>query len=369
MTLRQKRRNALRVRVPANGVKPAVVVGDDRGVLEALGLSATEQALYELLLTRPPITLPDLRALVADRVWAGSAERALRRLEESGLVARLPEDPPCYVVVPADAGLEALIAARERALAAARQRMNQLTARYRQAALDGDPLALVEVVHGREVVSARLAELLQRTRGEFRAIDAPPYLSDPRDPTAKEMEQLGRGVRYRIIYDRQAVSVPGRLPELQSSVNAGEEARVTDVSLKLGINDEPVAMLPLRTDPVDLETWLVVHDSVLLDALSALFEMYWERAVPLHVRHDRPDRPDLAHHDGPTDTERTLLSLLAAGLTDQAIADHLGWHERTAHRHLRATMRRLDAATRFQAGYQAVRRGWLAPPGEGRGAR
>lgn len=331
-------------------------------MLEALGLTSNEQALYELLLTRPPITLPDLRALVADRVWAAGAERALRRLEECGLVARLPEDPPCYVVVPADAGLEALIAVRERALAIARQRMNQLSARYRQAAQDGDPLALVEVVHGRETVSERLAELLQKTKNEFRAIDAPPYISDPTSETAKELEQLGRGVRYRIIYDRQAVSLPGRLPELASSVHAGEEARVTDVTLKLGINDEPLAMLPLRSDPVepaDLETWLVVRDSVLLDALSALFEMYWERAVPLYVR---ADQPDLAHHDGPTETERILLSLLSAGLTDQAIADHLGWHERTAHRHLRATMRRLDAATRFQAGYQAVRRGWLAPP-------
>jgi DNA-binding NarL/FixJ family response regulator len=123
---------------------------------------------------------------------------------------------------------------------------------------------------------------------------------------------------------------------------------------------ESAAMVPLRSDPVDLETWLVVHESVLLDALSALFEMYWERAVPLHTKQDGEQ---LTGPDRPSESDRALLSLLAAGQTDQAIADSLGWHERTAHRHLRAMMQRLDAATRFQAGYQAVRRGWLTESG------
>jgi sugar-specific transcriptional regulator TrmB/DNA-binding CsgD family transcriptional regulator len=337
-------------------------MGDDQTVLQALGLSANEQALYELLLSRPPVTGQTLRELTADRVWAGATEVALRRLEELGLVARLPHDPPRYVVIPADAGLEALIAARERSLVAARQRMNQLAVRYRQTTIGGDPLDLVEVVHGREAVQARLKELFRSVRTEMRAIDAPPYLGDPLDTSDEELEHLRDGVRYRIIYDRQAVSLPGRLPEIEGSVVAGEEARVTDVALKLGLSDHPLAMLPLRTHPVDLETWLVIHDSVLLDALSALFEMYWERAVPLHIKQERPD---MTGHDAPNETDRALLSLLAAGLTDKAVADHLGWHERTAHRHLRLMMRRLDATTRFQAGYQAVRRGWLTHPRNG----
>ena len=330
-------------------------------MLQSLGLSANEQALYELLLTRPPVTGRTLRELTADRVWAGAADAALRRLEELGLVTRLPEDPPRYAVVPADIGLEALIAARERALVMARQRMNQLAVRYRQAAIGGDPLELVEVVHGREAVQARLKDLFRSVRTEMRAIDAPPYLGDPLDPSPEELEHLHEGVRYRIIYDRKAVSLPGRLPDIEGSIGAGEEARITDVALKLGLSDHPLAMLPLRSHPmdVDLGSWLVVHDSVLLDALSALFEMYWERAVPLHIRQERPD---MAGHDAPNETDRALLSLLAAGLTDKAVADHLGWHERTAHRHLRAMMHRLDAATRFQAGYQAVRRGWLTDP-------
>ncbi|MEV1178920.1 helix-turn-helix transcriptional regulator [Nonomuraea sp. NPDC049784] len=54
--------------------------------------------------------------------------------------------------------------------------------------------------------------------------------------------------------------------------------------------------------------------------------------------------------------------MLTAGLTDAAIAAHLGWSDRTVRRHVRAMMVRLDAHTRFQAGYQAVVRGWLDAP-------
>lgn len=330
-------------------------------MLQALGLSTNEQALYELLLAQRPITTDEIRELTAGRVWAADAEAALRKLEELALVARLPTDPPRFVVVPVDAGLEALIAAREQSLVAARRRMNQLAVRYRQAAITEDPLDLVEVIHGREAVQARFKELYRTVRTEMRGIDAPPYLADPLGDNDEELRLLGEGIRYRVLYDRQAVGLPGRTPAIERGVVIGEEARVTDVAVKLLLSDS-AAMVPLRSDPVDLETWLVIHDSVLLDALSELFEMYWERAVPLHTNQKQAD---MVGHDAPSETDRALLSLLAAGQTDQAIADSLGWHERTAHRHLRAMMQRLDAATRFQAGYQAVRRGWLTESGGG----
>jgi DNA-binding CsgD family transcriptional regulator len=324
-------------------------------VLHAIGLSATEQVIYELLVTRPPVTADELADLASDQPWAGSVDAVLRRLEDLGLVARLPENPPRHAVVPVDVATEALIAARERSLAAARQRIGQLATRFARAGMAADPLDLVEIVQGREAVQAALGRLTDTVRSEMRGFDAPPYLTDPGMPSTYELEGLRTGIRYRVIYDRRAVDQPGRLPDIDQTVTAGEEARVTDLPMKLALGDQPLAMLPIRNDPVDLECWLVVHDSVLLDALSALFEMYWERAVPLNVARDRPELVGA----GPNEVERALLPLLLAGLTDRQIAGHLGLHERTAHRHLHLMMTRLDATSRFQAGYQAVRRGWL----------
>jgi DNA-binding NarL/FixJ family response regulator len=45
------------------------------------------------------------------------------------------------------------------------------------------------------------------------------------------------------------------------------------------------------------------------------------------------------------------------------MAVHLGWSERTVRKHIDGMRHRLDADTRFEAGYQAVLRGWLGHRG------
>jgi len=57
--------------------------------------------------------------------------------------------------------------------------------------------------------------------------------------------------------------------------------------------------------------------------------------------------------------DRRLLSMLAAGYKDRAIARALGVTERTVGRRIQEMMQSLQAGTRFQAGLQAARRGWL----------
>ncbi|GAA3672127.1 LuxR family transcriptional regulator [Nonomuraea antimicrobica] len=315
-------------------------------MLEIIGLSHAEQALYEALVERSPATLGEL----------GHAAPTAARLEQLGLITRLPDDPPRYVAVSPETGLDALIRARTRELAAARHRAAQLGARFHGAAPGQDSTDLVEVVVGKDAVSRAFQRLQESARRLIRVLDAPPYAT-PVGGNAVEFELLERGVEYRALYDRRAMEVPGTQSLITRYVAAGEQARVGDVPVKLALNDHPMAIMPLRHDGHDVESALVVHDSTLLDALAALFEMCWERAVPLQVRHGR-----LAEATGPADARRDLLPLLAAGLTDPAIAAHLGWSDRTVRRHVRAMMLRLDAQTRFQAGYQAVLRGWLDEP-------
>jgi DNA-binding NarL/FixJ family response regulator len=63
--------------------------------------------------------------------------------------------------------------------------------------------------------------------------------------------------------------------------------------------------------------------------------------------------------DEPDGDTRNLLTLLAAGLTDDAIARSLGWSSRTTQRRLQRLMITLGASTRFQAALLATRRGWV----------
>ena len=62
---------------------------------------------------------------------------------------------------------------------------------------------------------------------------------------------------------------------------------------------------------------------------------------------------------GPSRADRALLALLGSGAKDETIARELGMSERTLRRRSADLLRRLGAANRFQAGAQAVRRGWI----------
>ena len=156
---------------------------------------------------------------------------------------------------------------------------------------------------------------------------------------------LARGVRCRVVYDRTSLAEPGQPALLEALTAAGQEARVSaDVPMKLVISDRRLALTPLSLHHGLTDAALLVHESGLLDALAALFESVWQRAIPL---------PEAGDEDG------RLLLLLASGLKDEAIARQLGIGERTVRRRVAALADRLGARTRFQLGIQAVRQGRL----------
>jgi len=121
------------------------------------------------------------------------------------------------------------------------------------------------------------------------------------------------------------------------------------VPLKLAVADRAAAILPLtRESGTMVDSALVVHTSTLLDALIELFELLWSRAVPVSAGDAAGERPD-----------QQLVTLLAAGLKDEAIARQLGVSLRTVHRRTGDLLGRMGARTRFQAGLQAARLGLL----------
>jgi DNA-binding NarL/FixJ family response regulator len=94
---------------------------------------------------------------------------------------------------------------------------------------------------------------------------------------------------------------------------------------------------------------VVIHSSSVASALRSLFEELWERSVPLH----EDKGSELA------DDNKEILRMLAAGMKDEAIARRLGLSLRTVRRRVADLMAELNASTRFVAGVEAVRRGWL----------
>jgi DNA-binding CsgD family transcriptional regulator/DNA-binding transcriptional ArsR family regulator len=321
-------------------------------VLAAVGLGTADQAVYESLIDGATTAAELARhtGLEGDELGA-----ALARLEEAGLVGRQAGLPLRYTAAAPEVALEALLLRQEERLQRARLRAQQLAARHRTTLSGQDPAALVEVVTGRHAALQRFEHVQRSARREIRAIDKPPYATPSGNRNPVEREMLGRGVRYRVIYD------PGGLldyhdlsADLEKSSALGEQARVLpDAPTKLILADDRIGLIPLQAAPSSIESIVVVHPSALLQALSALFESLWVRALPLPLSHDG------TAGDRPSRDEARLLALLTTGLPDVVIARQLGLSYRTYQRRLHELMRRLDAATRFQAGARAVMLGWI----------
>lgn len=314
-------------------------------MLDVIGLSEVEQAVYETLVARASATADELRTVTPGLAPDADVGAALDRLVTLGLVTRQPDR---FVPVPPADALEALFLARERELVAARARVAALDERFEQAGPRSGEPAAIEVVHGVRRSKARFFEIQQDAPSHVRGMERPPYFAVVNDPERRVIRLIDSGLRYRLIYDPRALDVPGRPYAEILDVSDGRRVRIGEAPIKMVLTDEPIAMLPLHDDVRRQTAMIVVHDPTLLAVLAALFELCWTRAMPVGVREGLPK------------WDRALLPLLVAGLTDREIADKLDWSHRTVRRRVRDLLVRLDAPTRFQAGYNAVRRGWLA---------
>ena len=156
---------------------------------------------------------------------------------------------------------------------------------------------------------------------------------------------VASGRRSRAIYP---VKVLNQVPEvLRARMDEGEEVRVLDaMPTRLLVISPTHAVLPEPLGYAD-EPRLLVRQGALVEALTLLFELYWERplAVPTGRR---------ASTSAPF-----LLRQLASGAKDEQIARTLGLSLRTVRRRVADLMIELGVDTRFQAGAEAARRGWL----------
>lgn len=324
-------------------------------MLDGVGLTDDQESVYLALVEVASATVAELRCRCPGR----AVPSALAALERLGLVSQLPCTPARYAAAPPDAALDLLIRSREKDLASARLASTELAARYRTARVAADPHQVVEVVTSRDATLRRWEQLQRSARHQVRSFDRPPYVSDPAGGNPIESELLAAGVIYRCVYHTDGFALPGRPESLRSLIAAGEQVRVAlSVPVKMFIADDKLGLLPLEMNG-SAESCLVIHASSMLDTLIALFEQVWDRAVAIHPNGTLPAAALPGGQAGPSADDRVLLGLLAAGLTDAAIARQLGVHPRTIQHRVRDLLDRLGAATRFQAGLQAARRGWL----------
>ncbi|HEY6740034.1 MAG TPA: helix-turn-helix domain-containing protein [Actinopolymorphaceae bacterium] len=325
----------------------------DSSLLAAVGVSALEEAAYVTLLRDGAARSDELARRLGDD--AAETIRILERLELEGLVRRTPAPGEAWVAVPPHIAVEQLVARRQAELARVRHAATVLAAIGRPEPSTRRTTELIEIVQGREAVRQAFEQVQRSARKDVLVLDAPPY-ANTSSVNATELGLLASGVTYRGVYAEAALAVPGGIETIAHAVAAGEEARLAaSVPTKLAIADQSLALLPLAWSSTAQDTAVLVHPCGLLDALVALFESTWTSASPLVLG---PDGGVQA--SGPvTDQDRRLLSLLVAGLTDEAVAARLRISRRTIVRRVQHLMTVAGARSRIQLGWRARELGWL----------
>ena len=193
-----------------------------------------------------------------------------------------------------------------------------------------------------------LTEIIEQTGGDLLFL-RPDTWSMPRESAISRVvgRAVASGRRSRAVYPLRALH---EAPEtLQVRVEEGEEVRlIDDLPTRLFVITGTHAIVPEPLGFSDSPR-LLVRQGALVAALTLLFELYWERGVPI------------GEMSGANRTERTfILRQLRAGAKDEQIARTMGMSLRTVRRRISDLMIELGADTRFQAGAEAVRRGWRA---------
>lgn len=137
---------------------------------------------------------------------------------------------------------------------------------------------------------------------------------------------------------------------LDTTVHRGGQVRVTSSApMKLLVADRSQALVPL--DNPGVAGMVLFRSATVIGALATLFDAVWERASPYPA--DSNSAGTL------TPFEQHIVGLLSAGLKDDDIATSAHVSVRTVRRNIASIMGKLGVKTRFAAGIQANKRGWL----------
>lgn len=325
-------------------------------MLGPLGIEPEVEAVYRRLLGEPGATAVDL----ADALGrpAGEVSAALATLTGYGLATMTGD---VAVAAPPAVALGALITEHRDGLRLAEQALATLAEEHRAAAAGRDIDELIEVVTGVDAIRHRFQQVQQAATSELRHFVTAPFVAVPPGANSAEAAATDRGVRLRVVVEQAVLSEPGAADETVESLGRGVEVRVAEsLPMKLVLADADLALVPLAVGTGVEPGAVLLHRSGLLAALDALFELVWRQAFPLELAEPDDGTAHLvdAGQDEPTALDRKILSLLLAGLSDQAVSSQLDISLRTVQRRVRHLQDLAGVKTRMQLGWYAGRHNW-----------
>lgn len=321
------------------------------GAVALPGLGLAESQAYAALVHQRSTTTAEAAALLG--VAEDEAATVLDRLVASGLALRREG---VVVAVAPSRGLARLLAEESRRLRERQEELDgvrrlvpELDAAHRASRRPPARQHAVETVEIRDVVAAVQA-LASETSGDLLWVRPDQWrLPEGRAADVWVQDLLRRGRRSRVLYPWRVLE---EAPEVvRGRAVLGERVRIlADIPGRLAVIGDAAVVMPGRFDAPDAAL-MILRQPAVVRLATDLFESLWSRGLGV---------PGLTDDPAPgTSVRALLLDQLGRGAKDEQIARSLGLGLRTVRRRVAELMDELGAESRFQAGAEAVRRGWI----------
>lgn len=307
---------------------------------------------YTVLVDSGPLNDEDVAiAIGADR---RDAQELLHSLKCKGFAVRGPGDT--FAAAPPYEAMEPVIKGMTSAVLEARMLMEDLGRMYRdnRPGRDDD---LIELIEGTEEVVGRADHFMSDAHEDLLALAEEVDITlSPEDGYKSIREAVGRGIDHRVIIKASALQRDDALRRIAANAGPTSSYRTIDaVPCRMMLIDHRLAFVPLPPVDGNGHRAFVLRASPVIRAMYAMFELCWDKSVPLRSVGAAPPPPN-----GLTSVDLEIVALLVNGMTDIGIAHQLGISARTVQRRIRSLMTRTGATSRVHLGFEAGRRGWLA---------
>lgn len=165
-----------------------------------------------------------------------------------------------------------------------------------------------------------------------------------------------------MVFDTALLGDDAAMAHLERSRAAGHRVRVGNGVPFTLVRCDRAAVIDLSAFDPEGQGSLEVRGPAPLGATGRLLEEIWALSTPFGTPSGAAGGATCRGEDAAVPLDQRdlrVLHLLTTGASDQLIARQLDVSVRTVERRIRYLMEHLGAATRFQAGVQAVRRGWV----------
>ncbi len=326
------------------------------------GMSEDEETVYRILIDNGPLSIAEMQFL-ADHVPVDGM--LVEGMVAHGLAVQIAPDR--FQAGSPSVVLDRAVSQAEDALLGAKREVESLRERYRLRHGSFSMARTFEVLEGAEAVYARATQLMDTANKSIwslaRNIDVEEL--PPGGYTQIAEAVRSRGVDVRTIIEQRVAERPDIFDFLPVALPGGQVRVAPTVPTRMMLIDDDRVFVPLVANEVSRERGLVMTRGPIQPLLLTMYESMWRQATPLAVEkgRDHPIFRDLEESDA------RILSLLLAGVTDQAIGRQMGMSLRTVQRRIHSLMEGVGAATRMQLGYEAGRREWVTQTDRGKGQR